>query len=334
MGGTLGSPQAPCGGAGGFNVRKTRGRKGRARRAAGDHGGGCGVPGSGMAGCGAVPGLAPGAATPQLPVLFERATDAELAALVGKVRQLSLDQAGCRTIQEAFTVASNKWRIKLASELHSHVPELLESMHGNHVLQKVVEVLIPKDAYFVQQEMSGLGHVSERAKHPFACRVLERLIEHFPSEWLESMLKEVLDEAEPLLRHKYGSYVLQHIMEHGTGAQRRRIVAALRPNLRLAANDLFVVGVLDKALTYSTPSEQVELACQVLEEPGLLASLLVSGWAAFDATRRLFSVLQGRPLERAAEILRACKATQQQTKEGRALAATLEPLLVRREICH
>lgn len=286
--------------------------------------------GGSVAGSGGTPGLAPVTAL-SISLSLDQPADAELSRLIGNVLQLSLDQAGCRTVQEAFTVGTNKWRLTLASEIHNHVPELLESMHGNHVLQRVVEVLIPKDAFFVQREIAALGHGSERAKHPFACRVLERLIEHFPSEWLEGLLGEVLDEAEVLLRHKYGSYVLQHILEHGTGPQRRRIVAALRPNLQLAAQDLFVVGVLDKALTYSTPSEQTALAHEVLEEPGLLASLLLSGWAAFDATRRLYSVLQGRQLERAAEIMRSCKATQQQTKEGRALVAALETSLGRRQ---
>ncbi|CAK0856879.1 unnamed protein product, partial [Prorocentrum cordatum] len=54
----------------------------------------------------------------------------------GQVVRLSIDQAGCFLIQSLLERAQIPMQKQLVAEMHGHVVELLESQHGNHVLQK------------------------------------------------------------------------------------------------------------------------------------------------------------------------------------------------------
>ena len=76
-----------------------------------------------------------------------------------------------------------------------HVQQALESPHANHVLQRAINLLAPSSVRFILDELMQCVHPVALARHPFGCRVLQRLIEHFPPEWLEQPLREILQEA-------------------------------------------------------------------------------------------------------------------------------------------
>ncbi|CAK0856878.1 unnamed protein product, partial [Prorocentrum cordatum] len=71
----------------------------------------------------------------------------------GQVVRLSIDQAGCFLIQSLLERAQIPMQKQLVAEMHGHVVELLESQHGNHVLQKAIETLPPTAVLFVLREL-------------------------------------------------------------------------------------------------------------------------------------------------------------------------------------
>eukprot|EP00931_Biecheleriopsis_adriatica_P012475 TRINITY_DN11362_c0_g1_i1.p1 TRINITY_DN11362_c0_g1~~TRINITY_DN11362_c0_g1_i1.p1 ORF type:complete len:392 (+),score=92.85 TRINITY_DN11362_c0_g1_i1:84-1259(+) len=249
--------------------------------------------------------------------LGQGCAQALLRSLQGQVLRMALDARGCRVIQRALELADDQSQVALARELHGHVCEALESPHANHVLQRAIELMRPTSVHFVLIELQAWGRPAALARHRYGCRVLERLIEHFPMKSLGVFLDEILAESHELSRHVYGNFVVQHVVEHGDQNHRRQIVEMLLKDLMGAALDQHACSVLDKALSYGSHEDQCRLAEQVLRAEGLLATM-ANLRGGFAATQRLFKARSQIKL-RANDIAR--------TKHGRALVAAILPEL-------
>jgi len=58
------------------------------------------------------------------------------------------------------------------------------------------------------------------------CRILIRLLEHAPCGTMQ-LMEEVLASAGDLIRHDFGHYVIEAMLEHGLDMQKRAIYWAL-----------------------------------------------------------------------------------------------------------
>merc|ERR1712048_293233 len=78
-------------------------------------------------------------------ILFKISTPEQRDMLVqqfeGKVCLLTKHKYGCWVIQEALTHCSRDAQLKAVAELECCVQSCIESMHGNHVIQKCIELL-------------------------------------------------------------------------------------------------------------------------------------------------------------------------------------------------
>lgn len=209
----------------------------------------------------------------------------------GCVVPLALDQDGCRVLQSALDQADSACRTAMANEMKGNVCKAVDSPHANHVLQRFIEVLAPGSVRFILQELSQGQHPTALARHRFGCRVLERLIEHFPAAWLSDFLQAVLEDAASLCGNQFGTFVMQHILEHGLPAHKRRIADALLLDVQWAALDQNAVGVVDSALSYAPVEDQKRLATAILKRNGLVQAMSKSG-RGHTAVVRLLRVLE------------------------------------------
>merc|ERR1719161_141837 len=139
--------------------------------------------------------------------------------------ELALSSTGCRVMQKVLDLANGK---DLVRQLHGNVICLLESPHGNHVLQKVIEVNPPHSMQFVLDELAQYpGGWVKLAQHRFGCRVMERILEHCPEEMTASLIIPVILDAHVLCQHPYGNYVVQHVLEYGSPANRVQVARIL-----------------------------------------------------------------------------------------------------------
>ena len=256
--------------------------------------------------------------TDHLPVLMQ--------ALRGQVLRHSMDAHGCRLVQRALALADDAGRVEIAQELRGHICEVLESPHGNHVLQRIIELMRPSVISFVLGELTACMTPQELAKHRYGCRILERIIEHFPPRLLATSVDALLADAWDLCRHVYGNFVIQHLLEHGQQAHRRLIIHLLCGDPTTAALDPFACNVLDKGLSYASVEDQQRIANVVLRE-GALLSKMARLRTGFAATQRLMLVVRGdcqmRPMAEAQ--LADAVAEISLARHGRALIALVLP---------
>lgn len=190
-----------------------------------------------------------------------------LASIIhGKVLDLALDPRGCRLIQLALDASSQKQAAELTSELRGHIRTLIQSKHGNYVVQKMVEVLPTSMASFIVEEIRSSA--GELARHRYGCRILCRLFEHSGTEGATAeLIKELVSEARELSRHAYGYHVMRCILEHGLPEHRHHIAYALCNGVQRHAKHRHASFVVEKALAHCEEQARELVARELLQRP-------------------------------------------------------------------
>lgn len=176
-------------------------------------------------------------------------------------------------LQEVLEAANPRGRFKLVKGLQGHVTEAWEcpnaAPHANHVLQRCIEALPPADCAFVLEEMLSSG-IERASSNKYGCRIVQRLIEHFPHEVMEPLFKEILDPdtLQKLAVSRFGNFVVQCILEHGSSEQRKCIVSALlhqddQKFTRLAEN-MYASHVVQQAMKRCSPEHQRLLVQRII----------------------------------------------------------------------
>jgi hypothetical protein len=248
-----------------------------------------------------------------------------IANMRGSVLRLALDSQGCRLIQFALDVISQKEAAELVSELQGHVLALIDSKHGNYVLQKMVEVLPTSMASFVGSELKGM--IGEVARHRYGCRILCRLFEHSGTEGGSvELVEELLSEVHDLSRHAYGYHVIRCILEHGLPDHRRRIANALCSGAQRHAKHRHSSFVIEKAIAHCDENARAVLTSELLQRPENVVDL-----ARHQFGRHVVSQLVRSPgdcSQKALHNLRTGLAQVKTSKHGRRLIEELKQQLI------
>lgn len=195
-----------------------------------------------------------------------------IANISGRVLDFALDPLGCRVIQLALSVTGQKEGAELASELQGHILTLVDSKHGNYVVQKVVEVLPTSMASFVVDELKGTA--IEMARHRYGCRILCRLFEHSGTEeGTADLINEILPDARELSRHAYAYHVIRSILEHGLPEHCHQIGTSLSSGAQRQAKHRHASFVIEKALAQCDERTRAILAKELLQKPENLVDL-------------------------------------------------------------
>jgi pumilio RNA-binding family len=175
------------------------------------------------------------------------ARQAAIEALLGSVDDLSFDAAACRVVQKALELADPTEVTSLASELNGRVQEAIRSPHANHVIQKIVEVLPTAENGFLIEEL--LGAALEFARHRYGCRVLVKLVERNQCcpDRVAALIDEVLVDAADLVRHTWGHYVIEAVLQFGDENQKSTICEALCKELFRNAKNRCATYVVERA---------------------------------------------------------------------------------------
>jgi len=171
--------------------------------------------------------------------------------------QLALQPRGCRTMQALIESTSPEEQERLAYRLRHHVVRCAQHQHANYVLQKCIEHMLPQSLSFVASELQGQVH--KLAQHESGCRVLQRMLE-FWSERSWSQMKALTDEivanAGQLSRHKYGNFVVQDLLQHGSPEDRQSVISMLRQDVLGYSKDRYSSRVVQKCFQMALPEQR------------------------------------------------------------------------------
>eukprot|EP00927_Polykrikos_kofoidii_P056588 TRINITY_DN50681_c0_g1_i1.p1 TRINITY_DN50681_c0_g1~~TRINITY_DN50681_c0_g1_i1.p1 ORF type:complete len:561 (-),score=72.90 TRINITY_DN50681_c0_g1_i1:446-2083(-) len=247
------------------------------------------------------------------------------SAIASILRLAFEDQVSSRAAQLALQEAPCVDDVALlASSLHGHVLRAIRSMHANHVIQRVVELLPPVSIAFVPRELSGLG--KEVARHRFGCRIICRLLEHGSSadRYILGLMKEVLSDAPALCRHTYGNYVVRHCLEFGTPEQRQSIAKVIAEDAFGAARHRYGSRVVQAALQFCISQDRDMIVEKLIQDGNQLLSLAMN-LSGRHVVKALLKLPSGNCAERVANIIRPAAARLQSSKYGKVVVDALPP---------
>ena len=217
---------------------------------------------------------------------------------------------GCRVVQKALEMLAPGDGASLVEELRKDALRCVHDQHGNHVIQKCVEVTAraayeeTTDADVKKLATLGeqlLGEFATRARslaaHPFGCRVLQRVLEHWgralrdPAMRGHKAVARLVDElvnggrdVAPLLEHQYANYVMQHCIQFGRPQDRSATIREVKNHLVDFSRHKFASNVVEKCLEFGDDSDRKDLVARVVGDaaaPQNLKLLLVDPFANY-----------------------------------------------------
>merc|ERR1711907_598449 len=220
-----------------------------------------------------------------------------------------------------MTIRGGETQIILSHCLHGRVRQLLDSHHGNHVLQKSIVVMPPHAIQFIFHELSFFhGGWAGVACHRFGCRVVERLLEHCDAGLTAPIVAAVVADIDALSRHPFANYVVQHILEY-VPAHRSQVVHALvQVGVPLMAQHRVASNIVESAFEHSGTELQSALAEAILSSPGAVVDMSCGRYGSFTV-RRMLEALQGTLRYMALQQLGEAIPQLQASKSGRPIAS-------------
>ncbi|GMF25579.1 unnamed protein product [Phytophthora fragariaefolia] len=157
-------------------------------------------------------------------------------SFVGHAAALSTHSYGCRVIQRVLEHCAPAQIRPLLNEIIFKCRELVKDQFGNYVVQHVISHGEPDQRNVVMQAV--LPEIARWSQHKYASNVVESCLEHATKEEISQIVDFILqcDESGascallPMMKHMYGNYVVQKLLERADDHDRQRIVCIIRHN--------------------------------------------------------------------------------------------------------
>ncbi|RHY12353.1 hypothetical protein DYB26_007058 [Aphanomyces astaci] len=184
-----------------------------------------------------------------------------LRVIQGNMLDLAMHMYGCRVIQKALEATDDlPLKLDLICELQGHVLHCIKDQNGNHVVQKVIEILpwkavpssaamMPRAAFLLE---SFVNNVYTMSTHPYGCRVIQRVLEKCSELQMAPMLCEIQDAYGLLVNDQYGNYVIQHVLKHGPPSERAALINRIYPDIVRLSHHKYASNVIEKCLLYAS----------------------------------------------------------------------------------
>eukprot|EP00746_Dinoflagellata_sp_MGD_P000997 gnl/MRDRNA2_/MRDRNA2_101857_c0_seq1.p1 gnl/MRDRNA2_/MRDRNA2_101857_c0~~gnl/MRDRNA2_/MRDRNA2_101857_c0_seq1.p1 ORF type:complete len:503 (+),score=85.87 gnl/MRDRNA2_/MRDRNA2_101857_c0_seq1:71-1579(+) len=240
---------------------------------------------------------------------------------------LALSANGTRVIQKAFEMTGGESQINLSRCLHGRVRNLLDSHHGNYVLQKMVEMMPAHGVHFIIHELSSFsGGWAAVVKHRFGCRVVQRLLEHCDSDLTAPIIAAVVVDVEAFSKHPFANYVVQHILEYSPAGRNRIVPALIQAGVPTLAQHRVASNIVERAFEHGGTECQIALAEAVLSTPNAIVEMACSRYGSFTV-RRMLEVLHDPHHYMAVQQLAMAIPVLKASKPGRHIVARVSAAL-------
>jgi len=240
----------------------------------------------------------------------------------GKVVDLSMQMYACRVVQKALEHVLVEQQAELVKELEPEILKVVKDQNGNHVVQKIIELVPRQYIDFVMD--SFRGQVSQLAAHMYACRVIQRMLEYGTDQDKETILAELHNSTQTLITDQYGNYVVQHIIEHGKSEDRSRIIQLVIAQLVTLSKHKFASNVVEKCIQYGSAEERKGIREQIISQSADGTSslqLMMKDQYGNYVIQKLLNQLDGPEREAFVEEMRPQFNTLRKTSTSRQLAA-------------
>jgi len=130
---------------------------------------------------------------------------------------------------------------------------MVKEQNGNHVIQKIIQVVPREHIGFVYDSFKG--RVIDLAEHSYGCRVIQRALENGTESDITALMEEIHKGIGTLVVNQYGNYVAQHVMESGLPEHRSKIIRVVLENFVQYSKHKFASNVVEMCMEHGTLDE-------------------------------------------------------------------------------
>lgn len=145
----------------------------------------------------------------------------------------------------------------LAKELSPDIMKVIMDQNGNHVVQRIVEVVPRQHLDFIMDAFRG--QITSLSMHQYGCRVVQRMMEYGDDADKATIIKELHPSARLLLTDQYGNYVTQHVIQHGKKDDHDRMVNLVMDQLIDLSKHKFASNVVEVCIEAVSPEIRTEI---------------------------------------------------------------------------
>ncbi|RPD82853.1 ARM repeat-containing protein [Lentinus tigrinus ALCF2SS1-7] len=181
-----------------------------------------------------------------------------VACMRGRVVELATNCYGCHVLQKALD-CEEEVRLLIVSELLLGDPaQTLVNKHASHVWSKIMELswTPPAPPIFAYVNKSLKGKWASLACHETGSLVVQHAFENLEDTAKDGIVDEILNQGAivfgEVAKNQWGSYCIQHILEHGSPRHR----------------EMALEHILSGLLEYATNEQGIKSITKALKEGG------------------------------------------------------------------
>ncbi|GAV51004.1 hypothetical protein ZYGR_0AD01870 [Zygosaccharomyces rouxii] len=165
---------------------------------------------------------------------------------------------GTRALQKLVECVSTEEEAQIViNSLKGSIVELSKDLNGNHIVQKCLQKLQPKDVQFIFD--AACQHCTEIATHRHGCCVLQRCLDHGSKAQCQALCNILLKHVDHLTLDPFGNYVVQYIItkevEQDSYDYTYKVVHLLKPKVVELSLHKFGSNVIEKIIRTRVVSE-------------------------------------------------------------------------------
>lgn len=165
--------------------------------------------------------------------------------------QISLTPHGTFSVQKLIeTIATREEMEVVQSALKVEVVQLVKDVHGNHVIQKVLQRFEHQDTQFIYDALTA--DCVAIATNKQGCCVLQRCLEYASDAQRQQMVKSIVGSALTLVQDPFGNYVVQYVLDGKDVHINDAIADLFLPHLVMLSTNKFSSNVVEKVIKGSS----------------------------------------------------------------------------------
>ena len=177
-------------------------------------------------------------------------------------------------MQKLLDVLTEEYIIKISNELGKNYLLCIEDQNANHVIQKLIEKLNPKDRDELIQMI--ITNFSDLSIHQYGCRVVQKIFDFCEEKEKNQILDLINKNLIDLCQDQFGNYVIQHILEKHGGKNCPQIYQALKGRIYDMSIHKFASNVIEKCLFNGTDEQKTEMINELLNKEDNVHDSLIS----------------------------------------------------------
>ncbi len=112
------------------------------------------------------------------------------------------------------------------------------------------------------------GQIEQLAAHGYACRVIQRILEYGTPAERKRLMADIHACTAKLLTDQYGNYVIQHIISHGEPEDRHIMIQHVIERALALSKHKYASNVVEKCIQFGTAEERSAIRAKLATTSG------------------------------------------------------------------